>query len=195
MAARRPRSYRDPRKPPKGDRGGRDHGEPVVYRGHQVAGDYKANWERYQAGLGLVGGIQRPQAGGYQQPSDRSNVGYWSQGIVSLYCPDETESYGQILHFDAAAATWLIHIQDAIASVTAWLWTAEPSCSISGGDMVPVGSAGVDMDGTASLGLDISPSAANYSFSVGGGYGVTWIYLKVLSVQPSTKTLILQRKP
>ncbi len=194
MGVRKPPSYRDPRKPPKGDRGGRSHGEPVVYRGHQVAGDYKANWERYQAGIGLVGGIQRPTAVGYQLESDRSNVGDWTMGVVSLYCPDDSEQYGLILHFDAAPQQWQLEIRGVDAPITAWRWDSDPSCSISGAGMTPVVTAAPD-SGTATLAITNSASAQSFSFSQSSGYGVAWQHLKVLSVQPSSRQLILERKP
>jgi hypothetical protein len=194
MGTRRPTSYRDPRKPPKGDRGGRDHGEPVVYRGHQIAGDYKANWERYQAGLGLAGAIQRPTAGGYQLESGRSNTGDWTQGVIALYCPDSSGQYGQILHFDAAPQQWQLEIRGAIAPITVWRWDGEPSCTISGAGMTPLATA-APSSGTVTLSVTNSTDAQNFSFSQSSGYGVAWQFLQVLSVQPSSKQVILQRKP
>jgi hypothetical protein len=195
VGTRRPPTYRDPRKPPKGDRGGRDHGQPVVYRGHQVAGDYKTSWERYQAGLSIVGNLRRPATGGYQQPTERASLGYWEQGIVSLYCPDSSGGYGQILNWDAAPDRWTLELRGASAPVTAWQWTGEPTCSISGGELVPVVTSDYPDAGVVEIAFDVDAIASSWSFSESSGYGMTWLYARLLSLQPTTKFLVLEVKP
>ncbi|NJL82886.1 MAG: hypothetical protein HC890_07875 [Chloroflexaceae bacterium] len=102
--------FGDPRKPERTKRVGRDNGEPVVYRKHQIAGDYKTNWERYQRARSLQGDTAQQPGGGYRvvTPSE-NNLGYWQQSIITFYC-QATPNYGRIMQLDIPAGRWKLRL-------------------------------------------------------------------------------------
>jgi hypothetical protein len=117
--------FGDPRKPERTKRVGRDNGEPVVYRKHQIAGDYKTNWERYQRARSLQGDTAQQPGGGYRvmTPSE-NNLGYWQQSIITFYC-QTTPNYGRIMHLDIPAGRWKLRLA-AGGNRSIWRFSREP---------------------------------------------------------------------
>jgi len=102
--------FGDPRKPPRTKRVGRDNGESVVYRRHQIAGDYKSNWERYQRARSLQSSASAPEGGGYRVfTQSENNLGYWQQGIITFYC-QSTPEYGRIMSLDIPPGRYRIKL-------------------------------------------------------------------------------------
>lgn len=171
-------SFGDPRRQKGQKRQGRDNGEPVVYRKHQIAGDYKTNWTRYQGGQRLLGGAAADPGGGFRveaEDGDRSDTGYWRQGFIDVLCPytaEPLEQFGRFFRLNVPSGAYTLEFSWT-ATVTLWRWSTPPeSCAIATSANMELIGAAAAIGGVCTFDL-LLQSEAVYSITSGtsgGGY-------------------------
>lgn len=189
---RRPPSvqrFRDPRPPARTKREGRDNGESVVYRRHQIAGDYKSNWERYQRARSLVSSAAQLDEGGYRVIStDENNLGYWQEGIITFYCAS-APNFGRIFHLDVPPGRYRIVLrQDEGQTLFRF---SEPPGECEDINTIPL----QPIEAVPSIGgqiefLLISNAPGHYCIGAGGeSAGFVYLGLRLISIENFTITL------
>lgn len=185
--ARSVQKFGDPRKPEATKRVGRDNGEPVVYRRHQIAGDYKTNWERYQRARSLQGDTSQQPGGGYRvMATAETNLGYWQQAIITFYCTT-TPNYGRIMHLDVPAGRYKLRLA-ANGNRTLWRFSRPPQdcADINTIALEPIETV-PPVGGQVEFFLE-SAAPGHYLISrPGGGYNCTgpaYLGLRLVDYQP-----------
>lgn len=160
---------------------GRDQGEAMLYDPNATQ-RYKSEEVRYQAAIALTPEVMRNgDSGGYRVASSgRSTAGYWSPGVVRLYCPCAGEAEGKILELDLGGASHDLVIRTS-GDITLMRWTNAPNCEFSDPGLEPLGTLTPD-DGTVRFSV---PPVGFYSLEQGGGCVVVTPCMRIVNLDPA----------